>query len=132
MKRVGDGVFVLPLYVAGAYWGGVRMGGSNTNVQHTLGQMAHKNEQDKAAFVVLFLVCVSAAGLVLTLFLTSFSQRIYQPLVTLARNVVAFGEKPDAVMQPVDADPEDEVGVLAHRFEEMQVRLAETFESLTH
>ena len=55
---------------------------------------------------------------------------MHRPLIALTERAVAFGERPDAPRPPIDADPEDEVGVLVQRFDEMQSRLTDTFESL--
>ena len=130
MRRLSEGVFLVPLYVSGSHWGLIRMEISRTSIDYTLQQIAHKNQQDKTAFIVLLLVCLAAASTFLFLVLSSFFRRMHGPLLALTRRAVAFGERPDAPPEPVGADPEDEIGVLAKRFEEMQGRLTETLTTL--
>ena len=130
MEAIGDSVYVLPLYVRGSFWGLMRMELSDSAVQHTLERLAHGNQRDKYAFFVLFIVCLAAATVLLFLVLSSFFRRIHSPLLALTTRAVAFGEDPEAPLPPIDADPEDEIGVLAQRFEEMQHRLGESLTTL--
>ena len=130
MERLSEKVYVVPLYVSGSFWGLMRMGTSDTAVQYTLEQIAHKNQQDKTAFVVLLIVCLAAATTFLFLVLHSFFKRMHGPLIALTRRAEAFGERPDAPAEPIEADPEDEIGVLVRRFSEMQARLGDTLASL--
>ena len=130
MERVGENAYAVPLYVAGSFWGIMRLGLSNVTVSYALQQLAAKNKQDKTAFVILFVACLTVGGVVLFLVLAAFLRRMHGPLLALSRNAETFGGRPDAPLEPVGADPEDEIGVLAGRFEDMQRRLAETIEAL--
>ena len=132
IERIADGVYLFPLYVAGSFWGLVRMGISVTTVEYTLENLAYFNAKDRAAFILLFVVCLAAAGIFLFVVLAAFTRRMLRPLLALARTAQAFGEHPDAAGEPVDADPEDEIGVLATAFSQMQGRLADTIDTLRH
>ncbi len=124
-------IYVVPLYVGGSFWGLVRLGISNSNADNAVQKLAHDNKRGKILFVVLFVVCLAAAGTLLFVVLASFFRRMHEPLLALTRNAVAFGENPgEAVAEVVEADPEDEIGELARRFSQMQQRLHETIGTL--
>ena len=124
-------VYVVPLYVGGTFWGLVRLGISNSNADRAVQRLATDNQRGRTLFIVLFVVTLALAGALLFLVLAAFFRRLHRPLLALTRNAIAFGENPtEAEAEPVDSDPEDEIGELARRFAQMQHRLHETIDSL--
>ncbi len=124
-------VYVVPLYVGGTFWGLVRLGISNSNADRAVQRLATDNQRGRTLFIVLFVVTLALAGALLFLVLAAFFRRLHRPLLALTRNAIAFGENPtEAEAEPVDSDPEDEIGELARRFAQMQQRLHETIDSL--
>lgn len=130
LERLREGAYAMPLFVGGAFFGVVRFEMSTSTVTETLRGLVARNRQDKVTFIILFIVCVAAAAGLSLLVLGAVFRRMHRPLITLTQNAVALGERPDAPVARVDADPEDEIGVLAQRFEEMQARLSESFLAL--
>ena len=130
MRQLEMGVYVVPLYVAGSFWGLIRMRVSDSQVEDVLRTLAEKNERDLVTAVGLFIACFVAVAALLFYLLSSFFGRIHRPLLALTQRAVAFGEDPEAQrgspQLAVDADPEDEIGVLAEKFGEMQGRLVKT------
>ncbi|MFT5429474.1 MAG: signal transduction histidine kinase [Myxococcota bacterium] len=132
LERTGEGEYVLPLYVGGTRWGLMRLRMSNSTVQHILTRLSEANERDKVAYGVLFVVCLAIVGGTVFLVLASFFRRMHRPLIELTARAETFGadadpEIPDA---PINADPEDEIGVLTGRFHDMQTRLVDTLATL--
>jgi len=130
LEELSNGVYAVPLYVAGSFWGLLRMKVSDSEVQGTLEQLRFKNQGELRAFAVLFVVCLVGVSILLFLVLAAFFRRIHSPLLALTQRAVAFGERPDEPPEPVEVDSEDEIGVLASRFEEMQTRLVENLQTL--
>ncbi len=128
MERLGEGLYVTPLYVAGSPWGLMRLKVSDSNVQATLSALAHKNQQDMVAAVVLFVTCLVGIAALLVWLLYSFFRRMHRPLMALTDRAVAFANDPELPPDPIESDPEDEIGVLAATFVEMQSTLQTTLE----
>ncbi|MBT9559568.1 MAG: HAMP domain-containing protein [Myxococcales bacterium] len=130
LRSIAPRTYVMPLYVAGASFGVLRLQVSDSTAQFVIGELAHRAEGDMVTYVVVFVVCLATASLLVVIALASFFRRMHRPLIALTERAVAIGERPDAPTSAIDADPEDEVGLLVRRFDEMQARLAETFDSL--
>ncbi len=134
LRKVGARTYAMPLYVAGAFLGVLRLQVSDSTAQYVIEELGHRAERDKVTYVVLFIVCLGAVSVLLFLALNSFFRRIHRPLIALTDRAVAFGTTAPVVggdaPAPIDADPEDEIGVLVRRFAEMQARLGDTVQSL--
>jgi signal transduction histidine kinase len=130
LERLSDNQYAMPLYVAGAYWGVIRLTMSESTVQYTLQELSHSNARDKVAFVIFLLLCLAVAGAAISFALASFFKRMHGPLLSLTEQAQAFGEQPELDGRTIEADPEDEIGVLVDRFDEMRQRLMETFVEL--
>ncbi|MFT7623954.1 MAG: signal transduction histidine kinase, partial [Myxococcota bacterium] len=126
LERVGEGLYVTPLYVAGSPWGLLRLRVSESNLQHILSQLAWKNQQDLVSAVVIFVVCLIIVSLLLVWMLRSFFRRMHSPLMALVDRALAFAQDPDLPADPIEADPEDEIGLLAGTFVDMQRTLQQT------
>ena len=131
MEEVAENVYVAPLYVAGSFWGLMRLSIRPSAVQHTLSELGERNQQDRTLFLILFALCLAVAGFLLFIILSAFFRRMHEPLLALTRNAEAFGENPEAPAEAVKADPEDEIGALARQFDAMREHLAETFGELS-
>ena len=112
LERLSDNHYAMPLYVAGAYWGVIRLTMSESTVQYTLHELSHSNAEDKTAFVILLLICLGGASAAIFLALASFFRRMHKPLLSLTEQAQAFGEQPEVGGRTIEADPEDEIGVL--------------------
>ena len=130
LERLDDHQYAMPLYVAGAYWGVIHLEMSESTVQYTLQELSHSNARDKTVFIVLLLLCLAGASTAISFALLSFFKRMHQPLLSLTEQAQAFGEQPELGAASIVADPEDEIGVLVRRFDEMRQRLVETFGEL--
>ena len=130
LRKIANRTYAMPVYVGGSFFGILHLQVSDSTAQYTIEELAHRAERDKVTYVVLFFACLAIASALLVLALASFFRRIHRPLIALTDRAVAIGERPDAPRPPIDADPEDEIGVLVQRFDEMQTRLTEAFDNL--